>query len=209
MALTPLTRIEQATILALVEARRLDGVPADVARATSFLRQAEERLPQLPLLTSVVVRYGIAYDACLDVGEALLAAYGFRTTNGPGASTRRSAATSARSSTSRPPRGQRESSTAYDALGTRTATRPSRWVPRRPRRLSRSPGRSTKRPSLGSRREPSGPQTVRKKSRRGRFSPMTPNSPVGASPQVRQDFRHQPTMVENGRKPQFSFRFNV
>jgi hypothetical protein len=56
----------------------------DNARATSFLRQAEERLNQLPLLTSVVVRYGIAYDACHDAGEALLSAYGFRTTNGPG-----------------------------------------------------------------------------------------------------------------------------
>lgn len=84
MALTPLTRVQQATVLALVEARRLDVVPADLARATSFLRQAEERLNQLPLLTSVVVKYGIAYDACHDTGEALLAAYGFRTTNGPG-----------------------------------------------------------------------------------------------------------------------------
>ncbi|MGC0250275.1 helix-turn-helix domain-containing protein [Pseudactinotalea sp. Z1748] len=51
MALTPLTPVQQATILALVEARRLDVVPADVARATSFLRQSEERLNQLPLLT--------------------------------------------------------------------------------------------------------------------------------------------------------------
>ena len=42
MALTPLTRVQQATVLALVEARRLDVVPADLARATSFLRQAEE-----------------------------------------------------------------------------------------------------------------------------------------------------------------------
>ncbi|MHA7275133.1 hypothetical protein ACX80O_01195 [Arthrobacter sp. Hz1] len=84
MALNPLTRVQQATVLALVEARRLDVVPADFARATAFLRQAEERLNQLPLLTSVVVRYGIAYDACHDTGEALLAAYGFRTTNGPG-----------------------------------------------------------------------------------------------------------------------------
>ena len=48
MELTPLTRVQQATVLALVEARRLDVVPADLARATSFLRQAEERLNQLP-----------------------------------------------------------------------------------------------------------------------------------------------------------------
>jgi hypothetical protein len=84
VALTPLTRVQRATVLVLVEARRLDVVPVDVARAASFLRQAEERLTQLPLLTSVVVRYGIAYDACHDPGEAMLAAYGFRTTNGPG-----------------------------------------------------------------------------------------------------------------------------
>ena len=51
MALTPLTRVQKGTVLALVEARRLGVVPADVARATSFLRQAEERLNQLPLLT--------------------------------------------------------------------------------------------------------------------------------------------------------------
>ncbi len=84
MALTPLTRVQQATVLALVEARRLDVVPADLARATSFVRQAEERLDQLPLLSSVVAKYGIAYDACHDKGEAPLAAYGFRTTNSPG-----------------------------------------------------------------------------------------------------------------------------
>lgn len=63
MALTPLTRAQQATVLALVEARRLEVVPADLARVASFLRQAEDRLSQLPLLTSVPVRYGIAYDA--------------------------------------------------------------------------------------------------------------------------------------------------
>jgi hypothetical protein len=32
VALTPLTRVQQATVLVLVEARRLDVVPADVAR---------------------------------------------------------------------------------------------------------------------------------------------------------------------------------
>lgn len=84
MELIPLTGPQQETVRALVEARRLGVVPADLVRASSFLRQADERLTQLPLLTSVVVRYGIAYDSCHDIGEALLAAYGFRTTNGPG-----------------------------------------------------------------------------------------------------------------------------
>jgi hypothetical protein len=39
VALTPLTRVQQATVLAPVEARRLDVAPADLARATSFLQQ--------------------------------------------------------------------------------------------------------------------------------------------------------------------------
>jgi hypothetical protein len=56
----------------------------DSARATSFMRQAQERISQLTLLNSDAVRYGVAYDAAHDVGEALLAAHGFRTANGPG-----------------------------------------------------------------------------------------------------------------------------
>jgi hypothetical protein len=38
VALTPLTRVQQATVLALVEARRLDVVPADAARAEQVAR---------------------------------------------------------------------------------------------------------------------------------------------------------------------------
>lgn len=84
MAVTPLTRSQLATVSALVEARRLDTVPIDSARSASFMRQADDRLGQLPLLTSAAVKYGVAYDAAHDVGEALLAACGFRTANGPG-----------------------------------------------------------------------------------------------------------------------------
>ncbi|MFN8126242.1 MAG: hypothetical protein U0R64_07025 [Candidatus Nanopelagicales bacterium] len=84
MALTPLTRIQSATISALVGAHRCEAVPPDAERAASFLRQAEDRVSQLPLLTSDAVKFGVAYDACHDVGEATMAAYGFRTTNGPG-----------------------------------------------------------------------------------------------------------------------------
>ncbi len=136
MALTPLTRVQQATVLALVEARRLDVVTADVARATSFLRQAEERLNQLPLLTSVVVKYGIAYDACHDTGEAL--------------------GRYLRAVFDKPPadRAARE----FDRL--RRARNQDRYEakpvgPRRPRRPSRSPGRCSTPPSReGSRRDP-------------------------------------------------------
>lgn len=38
----------------------------------------------MPLLSSVVVRSGIAYDAAHDIGEALLSAHGFRPANGAG-----------------------------------------------------------------------------------------------------------------------------
>ncbi|MEJ7633942.1 hypothetical protein [Aeromicrobium sp.] len=84
MALTQLSNVQKAVLVALVEARRLDVAPVDESRASSFMQQADERIRQLPLLTSAAVRYGIAYDASHDIGEALLAAYGFRTTNGPG-----------------------------------------------------------------------------------------------------------------------------
>lgn len=139
MALIPLTRVQQAVVIALVESRRLDAVPPDLARATSFLRQAQERLEQLPLLTSITVRYGVAYDACHDTGEALLAAYGFRTTAGR-VSTRRSVATCAPCSTSLRQRRRRASSTACDARATRTATRRSRSGRQRPTRPNRSRG---------------------------------------------------------------------
>ncbi len=84
MAVIPLTGTQTAAVVALVQSGRLDVVPADLARASSFLRRADERLSQLALLTSVTVMYDLAYDAAHDIGEALLAAYGYRTENGPG-----------------------------------------------------------------------------------------------------------------------------
>jgi len=75
---------ERATVAALVEAGRIDTVPADARRAAAFLARAKDRLEQLALLTSDPVRYDLAYDAAHDVGEALLAEHGYRTSNGPG-----------------------------------------------------------------------------------------------------------------------------
>lgn len=112
MALTPLTRVQQATIVALVEARRLDAVPSDLLRAGSFLRQAEERLNRLPLLTSVVVRYGIAYDSSHDTGEALLAAYGVSDDQ---------RAWAARGARSLPARGLRQAARRQSDAGFRSA----------------------------------------------------------------------------------------
>ena len=123
-------------------------MPADTARATSFLRQAEERLDQLPLLTSVVVMYGIAYDACHDTGEALLAAYGFRTTNGPGQ--HEALGRYLRAVFDNPP--AEKAAREFDRLRrSRNQDRyeAKRWVPRRPRRPSRSLGRCSMLPWPG------------------------------------------------------------
>ena len=40
MAIRPLTRVQQATVLALLEARRLDAVPVDASRAASFMAKS-------------------------------------------------------------------------------------------------------------------------------------------------------------------------
>jgi hypothetical protein len=71
-------------IEALLDAGRLERMPVDARRAEAFLTGCRERLSQLPLLTSASVKYDVAYDASHDIGEALLAAYGYRTRNGPG-----------------------------------------------------------------------------------------------------------------------------
>lgn len=84
MVVTPLTDLQQEAVDVLVSARRLDKVTPDAARAAAFLAAASERIGQLPLLTSAVVAYDLAYDAAHDVGEALLAAHGYRTRNGAG-----------------------------------------------------------------------------------------------------------------------------
>jgi hypothetical protein len=84
MAVRALSNPEIATVIALVESGRLEKVPVDVRRAQAFMERANDRLAQLVLLTSDAVRYDVAYDAAHDVGGALLAAHGFRTSNGPG-----------------------------------------------------------------------------------------------------------------------------
>lgn len=83
MAMTPLDPDQEQSVRALVAARRLEQVPADLRRAELFLEKAR-RLADLDNLTWAESRYNLAYDAAHDDGEALLAAYGHRTTNGPG-----------------------------------------------------------------------------------------------------------------------------
>lgn len=82
--MTPLTAAQQSAVEVLVAAGRLAVVPVDLLRAAVFVRHAEEAIVDLPNLTRVQNRYNLAYDACHDLGEALLAGYGYRTTSGPG-----------------------------------------------------------------------------------------------------------------------------
>lgn len=84
MALTPLDIAQSQAVSALVTARRLEQVPVDLQRAELFLEKARRRLDDLDNLTWAESRYNLAHDAAHDVGEALLAAYGYRTANGPG-----------------------------------------------------------------------------------------------------------------------------
>ncbi len=84
MAIAPLGPSQRTAVNALIAAGRLDKVPADTSRALTFMSKAKDRLEQLALLTSDAVKYDLAYDAAHDVGEAMLAAHGFRTSNGPG-----------------------------------------------------------------------------------------------------------------------------
>lgn len=81
---TPLTKAQQARVDALLHTRRIGTVPVDTQRAAKFLNQASKALADLPNITYTNVAYTVAYDACHDVGEAMLAAYGYRTLNGPG-----------------------------------------------------------------------------------------------------------------------------
>jgi hypothetical protein len=114
----------------------------------------QERLNQLPLLTSVVVRYGMDSDGCHDTGEALLAAYGFPTTNGPGQ--HEALGRYLRAVLDKPPadRAARELDRLRRARN-QDRYEVSRWVPRRLRTPSRSPGRCPTPPSPGgSRRDP-------------------------------------------------------
>lgn len=82
--MTELTAAQQSAIDLLVTRRRIERVPHDGARCLQFLEQAEIRLSDIRHLRHPQNRYNLAYDAAHDVGEALLAGYGYRTRNGPG-----------------------------------------------------------------------------------------------------------------------------
>lgn len=84
MTVSPLSGAQVEAIEKLLSSRRIEKVPVDSARARAFLEHAADALAELEVITRSSIRYNVAYDACHDVGEALLAAYGFRTANGVG-----------------------------------------------------------------------------------------------------------------------------
>ena len=84
MALTPLSATQQRAVDSLVAARRIERVPVDERRCAAFLEQAATALADVPHVRHAQNRYNLAYDAAHDVGEAMLAAYGYRTLHGPG-----------------------------------------------------------------------------------------------------------------------------
>jgi len=84
MELTPLTPGQQAAIAALVSSRRIEAVVDDFQRAEAFITRAADEITDVDNLTQPHTIYNVAYDACHDVGEGVLAAYGYRTVSGAG-----------------------------------------------------------------------------------------------------------------------------
>lgn len=84
MALTPLTQAQRRAVDSLVAQGRIAAVPCDDDRAETFMHQAADVIADLPHLTRPQNQYNLDYDACHDVGEALMAGYGYRTLSGPG-----------------------------------------------------------------------------------------------------------------------------
>lgn len=84
-AVTPLTNVQQRNVNALLSDNRLQPVGTDLAKAARFLQNATDALNDLANITSKHVQFDVAYNACHDVGEAMLATYGFRTAPGTGA----------------------------------------------------------------------------------------------------------------------------
>jgi hypothetical protein len=85
MAVVPLTAVQQRAVDAMVAAGELRRVTPDEVKARAFLSGAEAALADVPNVTRVENTYDLAYKAAHDVGESVLAAYGYRTVFGAGA----------------------------------------------------------------------------------------------------------------------------
>ena len=84
MSVQPLTASQLAAVEALVRGAHIDAVPVDEARASAFLHKARIKIADITNAQHAENRFDLGYGACHDVGEALLAAYGYRTRQGAG-----------------------------------------------------------------------------------------------------------------------------
>ena len=84
MTLTSLSAAQLAAIRVLVDTRAIESVQPDPTRAAAFLRKARIKCADLDNAQYHENRFDLAYGACHDVGEAVLAAYGYRTRAGAG-----------------------------------------------------------------------------------------------------------------------------
>lgn len=84
MTVIPLSDDQRAALQALVDSRAIEPVQPDSVRATAFLHKAHIKCADLDNTQYHENRFDLGYGACHDVGEALLAAYGFRTRSGTG-----------------------------------------------------------------------------------------------------------------------------
>ena len=80
----PLTTTQLAELGVLITRNTLGRVPIDHVKAQLFLDQASDALADIQNMKAHTVRYDTAYNVAHDVGEALLAAYGYRTMSGTG-----------------------------------------------------------------------------------------------------------------------------
>jgi len=89
----PLTAAPQSAVDGLLNAGKIAQVNAtgpargvDVSKAARFLDNAATSLVALTTLSAPPgMIFDVAHNACHDAGEAMLAAYGYRTASGPGA----------------------------------------------------------------------------------------------------------------------------
>ena len=79
-----LTEEQAVAVASLVSANRITHAPVDIGKARRFVTMASDALGEIANLSNQSVRYDIAYNAAHDIGEALLAALGYRTSSGAG-----------------------------------------------------------------------------------------------------------------------------
>lgn len=79
-----LSSAQRSDINLLLTRDRLKAVPVDLSKANLFFLQADESISELGNIQSLRIQFDVAYNACHSVGEALLAAYGYRTSPGAG-----------------------------------------------------------------------------------------------------------------------------